>query len=139
MLSDNDDRKHQTTGQLAAEKALTLNRAGRRENGRWKYGTSKILKISKSDSSSANEMLSHAGVILDVLGEESLRSVANGEVPFSEVQAKAKAEKQRREAEEQRRIDEARDEQAREDKAGRYFDNHPEAKAWLSSKPSAGA
>lgn len=75
MLSDNDDRKHQTVGQLAAEKAITLAKAGRRENGRWKYGTSKILKNSKSESSSSGEMLSRAGMILDVLGEEVLQSV----------------------------------------------------------------
>nr|DAP66129.1 MAG TPA: putative chromosome-partitioning protein [Caudoviricetes sp.] len=135
MLSDNDDRKHQTTGQLAAEKAITLAKAGRRENGRWKYGTSKILKNSKSESSSSGEMLSRAGMILDVLGEEVLQSVASGETPFSEVQEKAVAEKQRREAEERRRIEEARDEQKREDSAGRYFDNHQEAKAWLDAKP----
>lgn len=135
MLSDNDDRKHQTVGQLAAEKAITLSKAGHRENGRWKYGTSKILKNSKSESSSSGEMLSRAGMILDVLGEEVLQSVASGETPFSEVQEKAVSEKQRREAEERARVEEARDEQKREDSAGRYFDNHQEAKAWLDEKP----
>lgn len=134
MLSDNDDRKHQTVGQLAAEKAITLAKAGRRENGRWKRGTSSYYQIGNNGSSTLNR-LNEAGLILDVLGEGALRSVASGEAPFSEVQEKAVAEKQRREAEEQRRIEEARDEQKREDSAGRYFDNHPEAKAWLDSKP----
>lgn len=135
MLSDNDDRKHQTVGQLAAEKAITLAKAGRRENGRWKRGTTSYLQIVNSEKSGAGVRLSAAGLILDVLGEGALRSVASGEVPFSEVQDKAVAEKQRREAEEQRRIEEQRDEQKREDQAGRYFDNHAEAKAWLDAKP----
>ena len=135
MLSDNDDRKHQTVGQLAAEKAITLAKAGRRENGRWKRGTTSYLQIVNSEKSGAGVRLSAAGLILDVLGEGALRSVASGEVPFSEVQEKAVAEKQRREAEEQRRIEEQRDEQKREDSAGRYFDNHQEAKAWLDEKP----
>lgn len=134
MLSDNDDRKHQTVGQLAAEKAITLAKAGRRENGRWKRGTSSYYQIGNNGSSTLNR-LNEAGLILDVLGEGALRSVASGEAPFSEVQEKAVAEKQRREAEEQRRIEEARDEQKREDQAGRYFDNHAEAKAWLDAKP----
>lgn len=135
MLSDNDDRKHQTVGQLAAEKAITLAKAGHRENGRWKRGTTSYLKVLNSDKKSAGVMLSSAGLILDVLGEGALRSVASGEVPFSEVQEKAVAEKQRREAEERARVEEARDEQKREDSAGRYFDNHEEAKAWLDEKP----
>lgn len=135
MLHDNDARKHQTTGQLAAEKAITLAKAGWREDGRWKRGTTSYLKILNSEKKSAGVMLSSAGLILDILGEEALQAVATGEVPFSEMQEKATAEKNAREAEEQRRIAEARDEQAREDKAGRYFDNHPEAQAWLNAKP----
>lgn len=135
MLSDNDDRKHQTVGQLAAEKAITLAKAGRRENGRWKRGTTSYLQIVNSEKGGAGVRLSAAGLILDVLGEGALRSVASGEVPFSEVQEKAVAEKQRRESEERARVEEARDEQKREDSAGRYFDNHQEAKAWLDEKP----
>lgn len=135
MLSDNDDRKHQTVGQLAAEKAITLAKAGHRENGRWKRGTTSYLQIVNSEKGGAGVRLSAAGLILDVLGEGALRSVASGDVPFSEVQEKAVAEKQRREAEERARVEEQRDEQQREDHAGRYFDNHPEAQAWLNSKP----
>lgn len=135
MLSDNDDRKHQTVGQLAAEKAITLAKAGHRENGRWKYGTAKILTKLNSDSNSSGVKLSQAGLIYDVLGEETLRAVAVGDLRFSEAQENAVAEKQRREAEERARVEEARNEQQREDHAGRYFDKHPEAQAWLDSKP----
>lgn len=134
MLSDNDDRKHQTTGQLAAEKAITLAKAGRREGGRWLYGTAQKSQIGISSKGMRNR-LTDAGLILDILGEEALQTVATGEIPFSEMQEKAVAEKQRREAEERARIEEARDEQKREDSAGRYFDNHQEAKAWLDEKP----
>lgn len=135
MLSDNDDRKHQTVGQLAAEKAITLAKAGHRENGRWKRGTTSYLQIVNSEKSAAGVRLSAAGLILDVLGEDVLRSVAVGDLPFSEAEENAVAEKQRREAEERARVEEARNEQQREDHAGRYFDKHPEAQAWLDSKP----
>ncbi len=135
MLHDNDDRKHQTTGQLTAERAMTLHSAGHRSDGRWDYGeVSKFhtgVKFTRSEGSRLHE----AGVVLDFLGRDVLAAIAAGTETLKEQLAIAKAEKQRREAEERRRIEEARDEQKREDSAGRYFDNHQEAKAWLDEKP----
>lgn len=134
MLHDNDDRKHQTMGQLAAERALTLHSAGHRSNGRWDYGTVEFPTSGKFRKSESNR-LHESGVVLDFLGRDALAAIASGAETLKEQFAVANAEKQRREAEERRRIEEARDEQKREDSAGRYFDNHPEAKAWLDSKP----
>lgn len=134
MLHDNDDRKHQTMGQLAAERALTLDRAGHRSNGRWDYGTVEFTTGGKFTQSESNR-LRETGVILDFLGRDTLTAIAAGTETLKEQFAIANEEKQRREAEEQRRIEEARDEQKREDSAGRYFDNHQEAKAWLDEKP----
>lgn len=135
MLHDNDARKHQTTGQLAAEKAITLSRAGFRNGGRWKRGTTSYLKNSNNDNSSAAEMLSHAGVILDILGEKPLQEIASGLAKFSEVQAEAKAEKERQENAERRKIEAAKAEEEREAYATEYFANHPAAREWLDSKP----
>ena len=74
------------------------------------------------------------GVILDERPELA-QSVIDGEIALDEAYRQADAKRKVREAEEQRRIEEARDEQKREDSAGRYFDNHQEAKAWLDEKP----
>ena len=135
MLHDNDDRKHQTTGQLTAERAMTLHSAGHRSNGRWDYGEVAEFYTGVKFAGSENVRLSEAGVVLDFLGRDVLAAIAAGTETLKEQLAIAKAEKQRRESEEQRRIEEARDEQKREDSAGRYFDNHQEAKAWLDEKP----
>lgn len=135
MLHDNDDRKHQTTGQLTAERAMTLHSAGHRSNGRWDYGEVAEFYTGVKFAGSENVRLSEAGVVLDFLGRDVLAAIAAGTETLKEQLAIAKAEKQRREDEERRRIEEARDEQKREDSAGRYFDNHQEAKAWLDEKP----
>lgn len=138
MLHDNDARKHQTTGQLAAERALTLDRAGhRQDNGRWKRGTAVLTEVDTSTSGSIAwpKRLAEAGAILDVLGRDALMRIAEGESDLKTVYEQARRQKEAREAEERARLEDARDEQQREDKAGRYFDNHPEAQAWLESKP----
>lgn len=36
MAHDNASRKHQTAGQIAAERAILLDNAGQRSGGRWK-------------------------------------------------------------------------------------------------------
>ena len=114
MLHDNDARKHQTTGQLAAEKAITLSRAGFRNGGRWKRGTTSYLKNSNNDNSSAAEMLSHAGVILDILGRDSLQSVARGDEKLLELYQDARQEKERIENAERLKVEAAREEEERE-------------------------
>lgn len=135
MLHDNDARKHQTTGQLAAEKAITLSRAGFRNGGRWKRGTTSYLKNSNNDNSSAAEMLSHAGVILDILGEKPLQEIASGLAKFSEVQAESRRVKEERETAEARKVQAAKDAEEREARAVAFFENDESAHAWLDEKP----
>lgn len=134
MLHDNDARKHQTTGQLAAEKALTLGRAGFRSDGRWKRGTSSYYQNGNSGSGMHNRM-NEAGVILDFLGEGTLRKVAAGDLQFSEVLDQARREKERIENAERLKIEAAREEEEREAYASEYFSTHPAAQEWLNSKP----
>lgn len=134
MLHDNDARKHQTTGQLAAEKALTLGRAGFRNDGRWKRGTTGYLQNVNSGSDFGPRM-SEAGVILDYLGEEPLRQVASGKLQFHDALDEARREKERQENAERRKIEAAKAEEEREAYATEYFANHPAAREWLDSKP----
>ena len=75
VLHDNATRKHQTTGQRAAEVALALANANRRERGRWAYGKAKEHLSDLKDS-----RLSQAGFILDHLGRDAVVSIAIGEL-----------------------------------------------------------
>lgn len=134
MLHDNDARKHQTTGQLAAEKALTLDRAGWRVNNRWKRGTVDITEFGNSGSDWSNRMR-EAGVILDYIGREVLAEVAQGATTIHAAYEDAQREKERLENAERRKIEAAKAEKEREAYATEYFANHPAARAWLDSKP----
>lgn len=109
MLADNTLRKHQTAGQLAAENALTLDAAGRRQGGRWKYG--KVREsFGPKDSASQAVAISKCGLILDHLGRATLHAVAIGERTLNDAHtdaeqardaAAAQALAEKREAEEE--------------------------------------
>ena len=63
VIDCNTTRRHMTTGQRAMASALVLADDGRRENGRWKRGSTE--GISDIRNSTHREALSQAGVILD--------------------------------------------------------------------------
>ena len=130
FVRSSNERRHQSTGSRAMSTALSLQADGLRGDGRWKRGSI----ITESGNSDWRNRMNEAGRVLDELPELA-QPVINGEVALDDAYRRADAKRKAREAEEQRRIEEARDEQKREDSAGRYFDNHPEAKAWLDSKP----
>lgn len=132
FVRSSNERRHQSTGSRAMSTALSLAEDGKRENGRWAYRSMSNFKDSKDSTFRVN--ISWAGTVLDELPELA-QSVIDGEVALDDAYRQADAKRKAREAEEQRRIEEARDEQKREDSAGRYFDNHQEAKAWLDEKP----
>lgn len=134
MLHDNDARKHQTTGQLAAEKALTLDSAGWRSNQRWKRGTVDITEFGNSGSDWSNRMR-EAGVILDYLGRDALAEVAQGDVAINAKFEEARREKERIENAERLKVEQARQETEREEYATEYFEGHAAAAEWLASKP----
>lgn len=132
FVRSSNERRHQSTGSRAMSTALSLAEDGKRKNGRWAYGS--LDSTDSSNSQSWQVRLREAGTVLDELPELA-QSVIDGEVALDDAYRQADAKRKAREAEEQRRIEEARDEQKREDSAGRYFDNHQEAKAWLDEKP----
>lgn len=135
FVRSSNERRHQSTGSRAMSTALSLQADGYRRNGRWKRGS-----VDNGESSNNGEFgawqfaMKRAGRVLDELPELA-QSVIDGEVALDDAYRQADAKLKARKAEEQRRIEEARDEQKREDSAGRYFDNHLEAKAWLDEKP----
>lgn len=132
FVRSSNERRHQSTGSRAMSTALSLAEDGKRKNGRWAYGS--LDSTDSSNSQSWQVRLREAGTVLDELPELA-QSVIDGEVALDDAYRQADAKRKAREAEEQRRIEEARDEQKREDSAGRYFDNHQEAKVWLDEKP----
>lgn len=135
FVRSSNERRHQSTGSRAMSTALSLQTDGYRRNGRWKRGS-----VDNGESSNSGEFgawqfaMKCAGRVLDELPELA-QSVIDGEVALDDAYRQANVKLKARKAEEQSRIEEARDEQKREDSAGRYFDNHEEAKAWLDEKP----
>lgn len=107
VLHDNATRKHQTAGQRAAENALTMATAGRRRDGRWKYGD---VREFTTGGKSAAQRLTECGIVLDFLGRGTLVEIATGEADLktalrdAEIKRDAErnllAEQQRLEAEE---------------------------------------
>lgn len=139
MLHDNDARKHQTTGQLAAERALTLDRAGhRQDNGRWKRGTAVLTEVDTSTSGSIAwpKRLAEAGAILDVLGRDALMRIAEGESDLKTVYEQARRQKDERDKAEARKVEAERQAEQREQRAKEFFDSDPDAQAWLDAKPA---
>ncbi|MGP5117287.1 hypothetical protein [Corynebacterium casei] len=97
---------------MAAENALTMHSAGMRKNGRWSYGG----VISDFSEMSANERnyYSNCGLILDILGRDSLQSVARGDEKLLELYQDARQEKERIENAERLKVEAAREEEERE-------------------------
>src|SRR5690625_4807306 len=84
ILHDNATRKHQTTGQRAAEVALSLASADKRQEGRWSYGQAKEHLSDLKDS-----RLSQCGLILDYLGRDALIAVAEGDRTLNDAYTEA--------------------------------------------------
>lgn len=138
MLHDNDARKHQTTGQLAAEKALTLDKAGhRQDNGRWKRGTAGLVEGDnpREGSISWGNRMQEAGAILDILGREALVSIAQGTDDLRTVYEQAQSEKVRRERERREREEFEANQLKNEVDAERFFQDKPKAMEWYGAQP----
>lgn len=135
FVRSSNERRHQSTGSRAMSTALSLQADGYRKNGRWKRDT---LDNGKStDTAGRDNWLTHmkrAGRVLDELPELA-QAVIDGEVALDDAYRQADQKRKAREAEERAKLEAIKDEQTREDQAGRYFDNHPDAQAWLDSKP----
>ena len=105
MAHDNAARKHQTTGQRAAESALLLCAAGLRDGGRWDgaRGRGLIRPDDGTNQKTWNNLHAQAGTILDHLGRGALVSVAAGDALIADTYEKAcrarDAEQQRKERE----------------------------------------
>lgn len=124
-------RRESMTVQIAAASTALILGGEKRINGQWRRGAlGEDLHLTEM-----KKALAQAGLVLDVLGTEALEEVRDGNATLNAVYGEAREVKEAREAEERARVEEQRDEQQREDHAGRYFDNHPEAQAWLDSKP----
>lgn len=80
VLDSNITRRNMTTGQRAMATALVLEADGRRENGRWTYGSVTLTKIGKSETQ-WNQRLTQAGVILDFKPDLAAR-VLDGSLVF---------------------------------------------------------
>lgn len=105
MLHDNATRKHQTVSQRAAENALTLDSADKRQNGRWSYR--EVISQGYEITPNERNYTSKCGLILDHLGREALIAVALGDVTINEAhtQAEQRRDAERKKLEEQKRLE----------------------------------
>lgn len=110
MLHDNATRKHQSTGQRAAENALSLSSAGQRGDGKWKYG--RVANDEGLHRSDMKKALAQCGLILDHLGRDVLVGVALGNLTINDAYERANAARQ---AEDDKLAAQAREKQAEAD------------------------
>lgn len=132
FVRSSNERRHQSTGSRAMSTALSLQADGLRNNGRWKYGA-----LDSRDPANSNTWLAalrQAGLVLDELPELA-EFVVDGTIALDDAYKQARTKRQQRLDAEEAKQQAIRDEQKREDHAGRFFDNHPEAQAWLDAKP----
>lgn len=131
FVRSSNERRHQSTGSRAMSTALSLQADGLRGNGRWKRGS---LDNQESLNSDWKNKLTQSGHVLDELPELA-EFVVDGTIALDDAYKQARAKRQQRLDAEEAKQQAIRDEQKREDHAGRFFDNHPEAQAWLDAKP----
>jgi hypothetical protein len=94
VVSENNERRHMTVPQRAAAVALTLASDGKRQNGRWRYGSASV-EFPESGKSWSNS-LSRAGVVLDENPDE-LPEVVTGAVALDDAYRRAVASRKERE------------------------------------------
>lgn len=131
ILHDNATRKHQTTGQRAAENALALDSAGLRRDGRWDgaRGRGLIRPDDGTNQKTWNNLLAQAGLVLDYVGRAALVAVAEGDRSMSDAYAaggQARAELEREDR--AREFIEAEDAELAA-QVGSNFQSYAEAKA----------
>lgn len=125
-------RRESMTVQIAAASSALILGHERRKNGRWTRNTHTHDSVSM-DRTVAN-VLSQAGLVLDVLGAPYLRAVRDGDESLNAVYEKAKAEKNRQDNEARQRAEfEARQAQT-EEEARELFINNPDARDWYEGQ-----
>lgn len=120
MLND-AARKHQSAGQRAAEDALTMDSAGRRDSGRW-VGWSR-LATNVASTAGERKARERCGIILDYLGRDTLVAIARGDQNLNEVHQQAEAA---RDAERNRKEREAAAAKAEAEAEAFIKDNAPD-------------
>ena len=128
VLSQNVARRHMTTGQQAMSTALVLSDAGKRENGRWAYGTAAL-----GNSENLRNWQKHmqvAGAILDFAPDLAPR-VVSGELALD---AAAREAERRRESERQQLEEQQRMEAEEADRLAHLQDAGPEYAAKIGTE-----
>lgn len=128
-------RRESMTVQIAAASVALILGHEKRINGQWRRGAVKREFSPNEDQSAWKFALKCAGLVLDVLGAPHLEEVRDGKKTLNAAYEQAKAEKERLENAERLKIEAARAEEEREQRAIEYFQSHPDAQAWLDSKP----
>lgn len=137
FVRSRNERRHQSTGSRAMSTALSLEHDGKRTidkagKGRWAQGSMGSGNFPNSDNWASH--MRRAGLIIDFLPDLAW-DVISGSIRLDDAYRQACNERDKREAEQQRIREEEEREVKEEADAVRYFQEHPEAKAWLDNKP----
>jgi hypothetical protein len=95
VLSENQERRHMTLPERAAATTLSLATDGKRKNGRWARGAVRAINESVN-SGTWSQLMAHAGLALDVLGQSEVERVSHGEVALDELYRLASQEREKR-------------------------------------------
>ncbi|MCS5479781.1 ParB N-terminal domain-containing protein [Corynebacterium sp. YIM 101645] len=126
-------RRESMTVQIAAASVALILGYEKRINGQWKRNSVPVNTESRTNT--WKDAIRQAGTVLDALGPPHLRAVRDGETTLNAVYEEARREKERIENAERLKVEQARQEEDREQYATEYFDQHAAAAEWLSSKP----
>lgn len=144
VLSVNVTRRHMTTGQQAMSTALVLSDAGKRNNGKWAYGS--ISNVEDSPRSTWIKHMSIAGFVLDH-ADDLASAVVAGEIAldaaFREAEKRRDAERQNLAEQERIEAEEADARKRLTELAPEYLDRYEDARvaftAWESDNRAAAA
>lgn len=130
-------RRESMTVQIAAASVALVLGHEKRINGQWKRGTvGRSVNTQLCTNSNWNEAIKRSGVILDELGPAHLREVRDGEASLNAKYEQARRQKDDREQAEARKVEAERQAEQREQRATEFFDDDPDAQAWLDAKPA---
>lgn len=93
VLSENNERRHMSTGQRAMAVALTLAQNGNRRNGRWARGS--IPDNRQLSVTAWEQAITRAGLVLDHAPDQASAVVA-GETALNAAHAQAEQERDRK-------------------------------------------
>lgn len=131
VLSSNVSRRHLTTGQQAMSTALVLVDAGKRENGRWAYGSLAESADPRNSAKAWSRDMQRSGIVLDYapdLAEQVVEGTLALDAAYREAESRREAERSLLEEQERIAAEEEAYREHLEQIAPQYLSEHKTAR-----------